>query len=136
MGAMYLSGRIDLCDELNFSLICEGVSLAKQLRPKVARSRPVWPLGLHALHKEEVTSFGLLTDEELLLAVWNLTCTPQTVTLQLQQWVGCSPELTCRYPASSPVAVNLHQGMLAVSFPAGESALFVELKIHYEENQK
>ena len=136
MGTMYLSGRIDLCDELNFSLVCEGVSLAKQLRPKVARSRPVWPLGLHALHKEEVTSFGLLTDEELLLAVWNLTCTPQTVTLQLQQWVGCSPELTCRYPAASPVAVNLHQGMLAVSFPAGESALFVELKIHYEENQK
>lgn len=133
MGSMYLSGRLDLCDELNFSLVCEGVSLAKQLQSKVARSRPVWPMGFHALHREEVTAFGLLTDEELLLAVWNLTSTPQTRTLRLQQWVGSSPKLICRYPAASPAVTDLQQGTLTVSFPDGKSALFMELKIHRAE---
>lgn len=73
MGAMYLSGRIDLCDEVNFELIKKGTEIFKEIRKYIPQSRPIYPTGMHKMNDNEIASFGLLSENRLMLAVWNIS---------------------------------------------------------------
>lgn len=52
MGAMYLSGRIDLCDEMNFNLVKESVEIYKRIRRIIPKCRPVYPTGLCRINEK------------------------------------------------------------------------------------
>lgn len=83
-GFLYLSGRIDLCDDRNLRLIRDGVAFYKQLRHLIPRSRPIYPLGIPPLGAQTHAALGLLSDDALLLAVWNLTRDDRVVTVPLK----------------------------------------------------
>ncbi len=71
-GSMYLSGRIDMCDGYNMSLIKEGTELYKGIRGCIPHGRPVYPTGFHPMNERGYASFGLLSRDALLLGVWNI----------------------------------------------------------------
>lgn len=110
MGMLYLSGRIDLCDDRNELLIEEAIRIYKKNRHLIPRSRPIYPMGMHSVNEEAVTALGLLSDEKLILAVWNLTKEPQQVNLDLNKWI-VNGEIVDIYPGES-VEVKLEQEIL------------------------
>lgn len=74
LGNMYLSGRIELADELNFNLISEAVSLYKEIRPQIINSHPIWFGDFFHLNDQGIFYMGLESNDErcLLLSVWRI----------------------------------------------------------------
>ncbi|MBO7170307.1 MAG: alpha-galactosidase, partial [Clostridia bacterium] len=60
LGVMYLSGRIDCCDEKNRLLVHEGVAYYKEMRGDISRAVPVYPTGTFRAGKKVNATVGLL----------------------------------------------------------------------------
>lgn len=74
-GNLYLSGRIDLADDLNFSLIKEGVDLYKNLREHIRTSFPIWPSGMLKFNNDDSWGSIALANNgktHMTIAVWKL----------------------------------------------------------------
>ena len=127
MGTMYLSGRIDLADEHNFGLLQQGAALWRSLRATIARSRPVYPLGMCGINERRVTALGLLADGTLLLAVWNLTNAAQTAEIPLGHWLTRGGTISRVFPQTTQTGFALKQAALHVVFSRGLDALFFEI---------
>ncbi len=72
-GNMYLSGRVDLMNEVNLKFLKDGINVYKCIREKLAKSYPVYPLGRIRTSYEGIYAFGNMCDDELLLYVWNIS---------------------------------------------------------------
>jgi alpha-galactosidase len=70
MGRLYLSGFLGGLGPERFALVREAVALHKDWRERIARSHPVWPLGLPGWD-DDVIALQLDADTESLLAVWS-----------------------------------------------------------------
>ncbi len=73
-GVLYLSGRIDCCDEFNKNLIREGVELSKHIYPFIRCAHAEYPLGVTRL-SDRLHDALILSDDtgqEKLLYVWRL----------------------------------------------------------------
>lgn len=127
MGTMMLSGRIDLCDEKNFDLVKEAVQLSHRLRPQIEKSFPVWPTGFIPLNEKGIASLGLLSEQGLLLAVWNLKEGPETVTIDLSKWIGLQAKIDCIYPQKEEDFLKLENRKLKVCFKTGKTAFFLKI---------
>lgn len=97
-GFLYLSGRIDVCDEKNFALIQEGVRFYKKIREFIPRSRPIYPLGLASIGEKACTAMGLLSESKLLLAVWNMADVPATLSVPLARYLKAPLRTPNVYP--------------------------------------
>lgn len=122
-GFLYLSGRIDACDEKNLALIKDGVQLYRQVRHVISRSRAVYPLGLLALGEKKPAALGLLSENRLLLAVWNLTDAQADTAVPLAAYTGPGAKLEAAYPAGT--ACRLDGGTLHVQLGAASAAYLV-----------
>lgn len=122
-GFLYLSGRIDACDEKNFALIKEGVQLYKEIRTCIPHSRPVYPLGLAALGDQRPAALGLLSENRLLLAVWNLSEAEAAVSVPLAAYADAGLRLNKTYPKHT--ACTLAENTLHVTLAAKAAAYFV-----------
>ena len=128
MGAMYLSGRIDLCDEKNFKLVKDGVTFYKRIRDNIAVSRPVYPMGLCRLNEKGPSALGLLSDDKLLLAVWNINGDANTeVELDLSKYLEHDIEISQIYPQLEGIEVKADKKHITVNLPASNSAVIVEI---------
>lgn len=87
-GVLYLSGRIDLCDEKNFSYVKQAVEVYKEIRGFIPISRPVYPLGMCAINERKVAALGLLSEDRLLLSVWNLTDGAAEKNISLEKYIS------------------------------------------------
>lgn len=88
MGAMYLSGRIDLCDRENFALVKKGTEIFKKVRKYIPQSHPIYPAGMHKINDERIAALGLLSRERLMLAVWNTSSEKKEKLIDLSKYVG------------------------------------------------
>lgn len=104
-GFLYLSGRIEFCDEKNFALVKEAVDFYKNIRKYISVSRPVFPLGMVGINEKKPAALGLLSDNKLLLAVWNLTDEEKTVELPLEEYVHSEIVVNSVYPAQAKYSV-------------------------------
>lgn len=68
---VYQSGRVDLLDEKNFTLVQEGIAVNKALDDLIGNGHPFWPIGL-AQQDSAVCAFGLYGNRKRVLCVWNL----------------------------------------------------------------
>jgi len=129
MGNMLLSGRIDMCDDYNLQLIKEGVDIYKDSRKDFTVCRPVYPNGLHKINSKETVSFGLLTENILRLAVWNVnTGADSEITLELSRWLSMDSKLVRTYPPIKELTYDLNGTELTVKLPKKNSALYLEIK--------
>lgn len=130
LGNMYLSGRIDLCDEYNLSLIKEGVSIYQRIKKDIAESTPIYPKGMHNINDRELTVFGLLSDTKLLLGIWNVDTQKEVEeTLDLTQWLKENSKIVTMYPKRQEISVKLKETKLEIELPADNAAVFLEIII-------
>lgn len=128
-GCMYLSGRIDLCDEKNFELIQEGIELYKKNRMHIRTSFPVYPTGIHRLNKKECFAFGTVSKDKLMIAVWNVDSESKSICVGLRKWIGNDSKVKSVYPADTDIEGTLEKGLLKVNFQHKNTAVFYEISV-------
>lgn len=128
-GCMYLSGRIDLCDQENFLAIKEGISLYKKNRQHVLSSHPVYPTGMHRLNQKECFAFGTISASKMVLAAWNLDSDDKELYVNLNKWLNKKSRITNIYPSASNVEGKLDDGGIEIKFKKKNTAVLYEISI-------
>ncbi len=73
MGYMYLSGRIDLADDFNLSLIREGIETYKGYKNTIKNRFPAFVLPIKNLDDKTYNAFGLIEEgKDMILSTWAL----------------------------------------------------------------
>ena len=129
MGAMYLSGRICYADELNRKLISDAISIYKENRDILSGAIPVYPMGLSSMSHEGHTALGLMNREagKLLLAVWQLHTDETGIVIDMTPYVSEQAAVLRTYPDLPGFGCSLNDGYLAVQFPDGNCAAYIEI---------
>ncbi len=125
-GYLYLSGRIEFCDEKNFALVKEAVDFYKNIRKYISVSRPAFPLGMVGINEKKTAALGLLSENKLLLAVWNLTDEEKTVELPLEEYINSEIVVDSVYPAKAKYSVSDRTVSLKLS---SLEAVYIEITI-------
>ncbi len=126
--AMYVSGRIEQMDELNFNLLKEGIELSEKLIPFVRSSYPVYPMGTISMFDKTEYALGLADDKynTVYLSVWNLSDEKRTVKVDMTKYALNNCEMA--YPKKSEgVSFKFKKGVLTVKFSKGYSARYFKL---------
>lgn len=119
-GYLYLSGRIEFCDEKNFALVKEAVDFYKNIRKYISVSHPVFPLGMVGINEKKTAALGLVSENRLLLAVWNLTDEEKTVRVPLARYVDGEITVTAVYPSEAKYSVS--DGTVSLKLSSLEAA--------------
>lgn len=125
-GYLYLSGRIEFCDEKNFALVKEAVDFYKNIRKYISVSRPIYPLGMVGINEKKTAALGLLSENKLLLAVWNITDEEKTVELPLEEYLNSEIVVDSVYPAKAKYSVSDRTVSLKLS---SLEAVYIEITI-------
>ena len=128
-GVLYLSGRIDLCDEKNIGCIKESVDFYKDIRALISVSRPIYPLGMCTINERKLTCVGLLSDDRLLLSVWNIADNAEERDICLNKYIKDKNVSLRRVYTSDGNDARLDGNSLSVKMK-GMSALFAEFSIN------
>lgn len=121
-GYLYLSGRIDYCDEENFELIKESVEFYKRIRKYISVSRPIFPMGMIGINEKKVSSLGLVSENRILLAVWNITGEQNAVCIPLGSYIDSEITVNAVYPSKKKCTVS--DGMVYVNLSPLEAVYF------------
>lgn len=133
-GNMYLSGRIDVADDMNFKLIQEGVNLYKKEKQHIHNSFPFWPIGFTCFNElNSWVSVGLANEDNsrVLLAVWRLGSSEKHVELPIYKWQGKKAVVKQLYPAEGYDVMyyyNVDKGILTVNLSKMYQARVFEVK--------
>lgn len=127
MGHLYLSGRIDLADELNTALIREAIGIYRTYMDTIAHRYPIFPAGRKPFYDRTFHALGLAGADDLLLAVWARA--QRQITLSADA-LGCAAETAeVLYPSVHPdVALSCNEGALSLSFRQEDSAVLLRLR--------
>lgn len=129
LGNMYLSGRIEVADELNFNLIYDAVFLYKRLRSSIEKSNPVWPQGTFTLGDKGIFSTALENDKEnmLMMAVWRIdgSCDSCDIPLKGKYKNAKIAEI---YPNRLETKASLRNGILHIELPKNKTARFFVIR--------
>jgi len=135
LGCLYMSGRIDKCDNINKSLIVEGIEYFKSNREFMGKALPIWPTGTFKINKEGIFCTGLINREEgkIILAVWNINAYNKTMVIDLSKYVKDDSTARIAYPANDIKAeciFNNANKKISVRLPDTKySARIIEIKI-------
>ena len=92
-----------------------------------AISRPVYPTGLCNINERKVASLGLLSDERLLLAVWNIQDGDGNISIDLAKYINDGSTIISTY-AAEDYDISLACGTLKATMTP-MSAMFLEIKL-------
>lgn len=126
MGTIFLSGRIDCCDDRNLSLIKSAVEKYKSFRSVIPNSYPIYPTGMCNINHKGCHSFGLVGDGKLILAVWNIG-KKQDFKLDLTGYIK-GGRFADSYFADNSLSFTYDRDILDVSFKSDNSALLIEIE--------
>ena len=124
----FVSGRIDLCDSFNFSLIKAGIECYKRVREYIPKSLPVYPLGMCRLNDNRNYAYGLLSDTRLLLSAWNIDSDNTHFECDLSKYIKDGKVLNT-YFAPDSIKYEWHGNKLSIDFLKKKSAIFFEIEI-------
>lgn len=128
MGNLYMSGRIDLCDEYNTGLIKEAIDIYKRNQSEISKSHPIYPTGLCRINEKKIATFGLMMDSKLFLAIWNLHSTgAQRQKIDLKKWINETSKIVNNYPRCNYASFEFENQQLTVEFAKGYAALYIEI---------
>ena len=99
------------------------------IRKDLPVSRPIYPSGLHKINSRELVSLGLLTEEILRLAVWNVNAGKDNeISIDLSKWLYSESQILDMYPPIKDIKYELCGTELFVKLPTKNSALYLEIK--------
>lgn len=132
-GNMYLSGHLEVADNLNINLIKEGIALYKAERKHLHSGYPIWPLGFLRINdKKSWTSIGIANDDNtrVLLAVWRLGSADEYMELPIHGWRGKKATVRQIYPQKGYTVdyfFNEEKGALTIHLPKPYTARYFEI---------
>ncbi len=135
LGSIYMSGRIDRCDDYNTSLIKEAIEYFKKNRNFLFKALPIWPMGTFNINQEGVFCTGLINREEgkIILAVWNINAHKKTAVIDMSKYLNCKSTVKIAYPdldTKAKVIFNSANKKLSVQLPDNRySARIIEINI-------
>lgn len=127
-GAMYLSGKIDQADELNFKLIKEGIAVYKSIYEHIKSGYPIYPSGRKGMFYEGVYSLGIIDEagDKAYLSVWNTSEDKASGDIDLTKYGFKNCRLI--YPDGlKNFGYSYTGGKLTANFGCGKSARLLEL---------
>jgi len=129
-GCMYLSGRIDKCDEYNFSLVREAVKVYKSYRSMINKAYPMffeYPLNTSDSY---ITSFGLYNPEEktLLIGIWNYNGN-NNYSINLEKYLYESSKAELIYPKDSSVNYSIKNKNFNIIFHNNIDAAVIKINL-------
>lgn len=125
LGRMHLASHLELLSDEKFALVKEGVAYYNRIREAKKKALPYMPLGFTNFGKSTVAS-GLLTEEKLYLAVWNLGG-ERAITIPLDGITPKAAKIT--FPASNSVEYKLEKDKLAIAFTEDYQARMFEIDL-------
>ena len=125
LGRMHLASHLELLNEEKFALVKEGVDYYNSIRKAKKNALPYMPIGFTNFGKTLVAS-GLLTDEKLYLAVWNLGG-EKKVSIPLEDIAPKSAKVA--YPACSTLECRLNGNNIEIEFTEDYQARMFEIEI-------
>jgi len=129
-GNMYLTGRADYADEVNFALIQEGATCYKKERAHIHNASPVWPIGFTRLGDEKKPAcVGLLSEDKkrMLLMVWRFKGNAE-IAIPLEKWKSGVVSAKQTYPAKDyDVDFRMDADTLRVTLPKEYQARVFEI---------
>lgn len=103
---IHQSGHLAKLDDVRKAYVKEGISVYKEIRQDIKKSRPFWPLGL-ADYADAWVSLGLQTDKKAYLAVWKRGEGPTSIVLPLPEELrpleGKDMDVRCIYPKAENI---------------------------------
>ena len=125
LGRMHLASHLELLNEEKFALVKEGVKYYNSIRAAKKKALPYLPLGFTNFGNTLVAS-GLLTDERLYLAVWNLGG-DKKVSIPLE---GVAPKVAkVAYPACNTLEYKLVGNSIEIEFTEDYQARMLEIEL-------
>jgi alpha-galactosidase len=82
-GRLHLAGKLSELSADQMQVVQHAIQLHKAIRTDIARSVPLWPLGLPGYHDEWIC-LGLRTPDGLFLAVWRRTGSCSEITIPIE----------------------------------------------------
>ena len=131
LGRIHLASRINLLDEEKQALIKEGIELYDIIRDEKLTALPYMPLG-YTKFGDTLVSSGLMTDEKLYLAVWNLHG-ERHVNIPLPD--VCVKNARVAYPLSLETSFSFDRSSLTVDFSEDMQARIFEIDISLDADQ-
>lgn len=129
LGRLHLSSSLDKLPPHLFELVREGVAYHKSLSAIKTKAVPYFPLGFTDFTQKKV-SCGLLYENRLYLAVWNIE--GKEVDVPLNGLRAVKAEVA--YPLSLPTDFRLEENTLKISFPENNTARFFEIETENGES--
>ncbi|MDH6582996.1 alpha-galactosidase [Streptomyces sp. SAI-133] len=130
LGRVHLSGFLDRMSEEQFDLVRSAVRVYKDIRPKIAEARPLWPLGLPGW-EDAWLAHGLRGRDATYLAVWRRERpgAPESRTLPLPHLRGLDlrPEVLQPTTADATAEWDPVEGRLTVGLPRPDTAVLLAL---------
>lgn len=125
-GVLYQSGRIDLADDKNFSLVREGIAAYKRMRRDIVSAHPICPTGNIHIGTCGVAAAGLETADRThaYLAVWRIGTEEDNVQIDLTKYGYTHAEAW--YP-SAGTECTYQDGVLTVHLPEKYAARMILL---------
>ncbi|MFF3741189.1 glycoside hydrolase family 36 protein [Streptomyces sp. NPDC002566] len=136
LGRVHLSGFLDRMSEEQFALVRSALAVYKDLRPRIAEARPIWPLGLPAWEDAWIAQ-GLRGRDATHLTVWRRGAAAAHApgrdderTLTVPHLRGARLRPAVLYPTTADAGArwDAASGRLTVSLPRADTALLLELR--------
>lgn len=133
-GCLYMSGRLEACDEYNMSLVKEGIAVYKELRTHIRTSYPIWPTGRLRMNDDTSGSLGLISEpgDIITLAVWRLATNRDTYNIDLSRYIKGDASAEIIYPKESKgveFVYNKSNNSLSVRFSKNYSARLFKITV-------
>ncbi len=125
-GVLYQSGRLDLADDYNLSLVKNGIELYKKMRGDIFSSSPLLPFGTCYINECVNTAFGLQSEDKshAYLAVWRIGTESDEIEVDIKKYGYIKASVW--YPDFTECEVC--DGKLKVKLPKKYSARMVLLE--------
>jgi alpha-galactosidase len=119
IGRLHIAGKLSELSNDQTEVVQQAVRLHKAIRADIARSVPLWPLGLPGYHDEWIC-LGLQSPDSLLLAVWRRTGTCRQIDIAVE---GLE-QAELLFPTSIAGSYERPSGQLRVTLEERSCALF------------
>ena len=129
MGLIYLSGRIDVADELNSRMIKEGIAVYKEIRKDYVNSYPIYPNGTFRLKDRGILTLGLYVPEKKIayIAFWKINADKRELMLDLSKYGEVKNALKL-YPSLEEYKVSRSGNSIKAELCEGNSAMLVKVE--------
>ena len=129
MGLIYLSGRIDMSDTLNETLIKDAIQLYKEIRADYSNAYPIYPTGTFRLKDKGIFTMGLYLPEKNIayIAAWKINTDQIALTVNLSKY-GNVKKAEKLYPFLEGYTFTKEGNDITLEFPNDNCAMFVKIE--------